>query len=816
MSLDLSRLEKPRISGGKTIARCPACAETGNDTGADHLFINSDGKFGCVLYQSTDGTEHRKRIFELAGIADVKPPRDKSTWTALASAPPSAPFPSLKHFKHGMPVSHWIYGTASGDMAGIVARFDLPDGRKETLPLAWCRDQDGRTEWRWKSMTDPRPLYGLPLTEDFVVLVEGEKCADAVLAAGIPATTWAGGSSAMHKTDFSPLKGKTVVIWPDADAPGQRALASLVHILSGIAGAVLVVPIPDGMPEGWDAADTTPAEISRLVADASPLPEDEPDRDCFDEQDDMRYTDRIQEMPFRLLGMDDGVMRYMPDNGQHIVSIPPCGHSKLNLMQLAPLQTWESVFPGKSAADWEAAANSLIQFSQSMPKFDPRSIRGRGCWIDGDDVIYHAGNKIAVNGVIGPIQAYNSPTRAIYEGGLSISIDTGDISRNAESAKIIELCDALPFDQPLLGKMLAGWMALAPICGALSWRPHIWVTGASGSGKSWITGNIIFPLAGKSAIYVKGNTSEAGIRGRIGCDALPVLFDEAEAENQRSIPRMDGVMELARQSSSEDGGGIVKGTQNGGSVTYMVRSMFCFASIGVAAVKKADTSRISVLSLRKDNNPAQFDAVKALWRATAASPAYCSRFRARAVRNAMTTRANAEVFCEAATAFTGDKRSADQVGTLLAGAFSLTSTKPISVAAATAWLEKQDWSGFKVDAVDSDENQCLAHLLSCMVRVEKQYGTESITLDEAIERARMGPSPSPEELALQRMGIKIATDSVTVSNTHQGLERAFSDTPWAGSKWKGQLLRVPGALQERNPVRFGPSVVQRAVKIPCF
>ena len=601
-------------------------------------------------------------------------------------------------------------------------------------------------------MPDPRPLYGMPFTDQPVVLVEGEKCAEAVMACGIQATTWAGGSSAIHKTDFSPLAGKTVIIWPDNDQPGFRAAASLIALLQPIAGELRVVSIPDGMPEGWDAADSS--DIKSIIANAT-APEPDAHEDCFEPESEPIARDRIHDMPFRLLGMDDGVMRYMPDNGQHIVSIPPCGHSKLNLMQLAPLQAWEEVFPGKSSPDWEAAANSLIQFSQSLPKFDPRCIRGRGCWIDGEDVIYHAGNKLAVNGAITTIPSYNSPTRAIYESGLSIIMDTADASRNAEAAKLIELCDALPFDQPLHGKLLAGWMALAPICGALMWRPHIWVTGASGSGKSWITGNIIFPLAGKSAIYVKGNTSEAGIRGRIGCDALPVLFDEAEAENQRSIPRMEGVMELARQSSSEDGGGIVKGTQNGGSITYMVRSMFCFASIGVAAVKKADTSRISVLSLRKDNNPAQFEAVKALWRATVASQAYCSRFRARAVRNAITTRANAEIFSDAATAFTGDKRSADQVGTLLAGAFSLTSTKRISCNAAVAWLEKQDWSGFKIDAIDSDENQCLAHLLSAPIRIERQHGTETITVDEAIERARSDDSLGPEALAMLRIGLHV-------------------------------------------------------------
>ncbi|MES2923831.1 MAG: hypothetical protein V4819_19915 [Verrucomicrobiota bacterium] len=138
MSLDLPHLEKPRFQSGKIIARCPACAETGADTGANHLFINADGKFGWVLYQSTDGADHRKSIFELAGIADDKPTQagDKPIWTALSSAAASAPFPPLNHHKHGAPSAHCTFRTASGATAGIV---DLAEGKNETLPRAWCR-----------------------------------------------------------------------------------------------------------------------------------------------------------------------------------------------------------------------------------------------------------------------------------------------------------------------------------------------------------------------------------------------------------------------------------------------------------------------------------------------------------------------------------------------------------------------------------------------------------------------------------------------------------------------------------------------------
>lgn len=533
--------------------------------------------------------------------------------------------------------------------------------------------------------------------------------------------------------------------------------------------------------------------------------------DVFQPTDEKAHP--LDDMPFQLLGMDDGVMHYMPNNGQHVVTLAPSQHTKLNFLQLADLHIWEEHFPQKNGADWDAVANWLIQTSQAMPKFDARRIRGRGCWIDGNDVVYHAGDSLAVNAQSMPIPAYDSPTRSIYEGGRAIALEVNNPAKNSESARLLELCDTLTWDNQLSGKLLAGWIALAPICGALNWRPHIWVTGSAGTGKTWIMGNIVAPMVGKSSVFVQGNTSEAGIRGQLRSDALPVLFDEAEAENQRGIMRMEAVMELARQASSESGAGIVKGTQTGGSITYMVRSMFAFSSIGVAAVKKADTSRISVLSLIKSNDPAQFAVVKAIWKETTADPKYCERIRARSINNAITIRDNAEIFSAACVEFTGDKRSADQIGTLLAGAFSLSSKKRITPEAAHFWLSQQDWSQFKTDEIDTDEHQCLAHLLAAEIRIEREKGFSFISIGEAIESARDQISPFYDE-NLQRIGIKIDDSGVYIANSHQGLERIFAGTAWEGAKWRGQFLRISGAKSAKSVVRYAGNVIKRAVFVP--
>jgi hypothetical protein len=65
MSLDLSKLKNVQHKDGKIIAQCPACAAHGHDATADHLFINEDGRYGCVANQGDPA--HRKEIYKLAG-----------------------------------------------------------------------------------------------------------------------------------------------------------------------------------------------------------------------------------------------------------------------------------------------------------------------------------------------------------------------------------------------------------------------------------------------------------------------------------------------------------------------------------------------------------------------------------------------------------------------------------------------------------------------------------------------------------------------------------------------------------------------------
>jgi len=74
MSLDTTKLEnvKTKPGGGKITARCPACKASGGDVKGEHLFVNTDGKYGCVAHPRDK--EHNKAIFAAVGVKDDKAP----------------------------------------------------------------------------------------------------------------------------------------------------------------------------------------------------------------------------------------------------------------------------------------------------------------------------------------------------------------------------------------------------------------------------------------------------------------------------------------------------------------------------------------------------------------------------------------------------------------------------------------------------------------------------------------------------------------------------------------------------------------------
>jgi KaiC/GvpD/RAD55 family RecA-like ATPase len=152
----------------------------------------------------------------------------------------------------------WTYYNADGTEAFKVLRFDeckSLKGDKTYRPIH--RDGGGYVEG---DPPGPLPLYNQPELldnrNDPVSLQEGEKAAEAARSIGLLTTTWAHGAESATKTDFRPLAGRDVWLFPDNDAAGRKARAKLCDILLGLdpPARVRVITLA-GLPEGGDIFD---------------------------------------------------------------------------------------------------------------------------------------------------------------------------------------------------------------------------------------------------------------------------------------------------------------------------------------------------------------------------------------------------------------------------------------------------------------------------------------------------------------------------------------------------------------------------------
>ena len=206
----------------------------------------------------------------------------KLKWISVAPVPADAPPPPSEHFKLGKPSGTWCYRDATGAVLGYVLRFDGAEGKQFRPLTLWRSAASDKLEWRCESWPPKRPLYGLQSLAARpsapVLALEGEKSADAAthLLPGFVPVTSPNGSKSAGKADWSPLKGRAVVVWPDADAAGLD-YARQVAKLAAAAGAVSVaiVPPPAGVKDGWDAADAladgwTAERAAELIAAAVP------------------------------------------------------------------------------------------------------------------------------------------------------------------------------------------------------------------------------------------------------------------------------------------------------------------------------------------------------------------------------------------------------------------------------------------------------------------------------------------------------------------------------------------------------------------
>jgi len=613
-----------------------------------------------------------------------------------------------------------------------------------------------------------------------------------------------------------------LVAFPDFahDAPGKPTDFNDLHAAQGLDAvraaieAVLHPPArPAPAPQPEPAAPVAPWEDDPDDAPdetlAAPLPEPVAGADDPIGPEANSY--------FTVLGYDRKTYYVLQHLKKQIAEISAGGMSETGLIELAPLNWWELEFPGgKAKFDTKMAAEFLIRTAEKKGIFDTERIRGRGAWLDAGRVVYHHGSHLSVDGARTAVTSIQSSY--VYELAKSMQMPAEVMLSDDDGKCIVDVIKMFRWGVSGSALLFAGWIALAPICGAIPWRPHVWLTGGAGSGKSTLAKFGHAMLKGTD-VFAQGNSSEAGIRQRLRADARPVVMDESESNEEGDAKRIQSILGLIRQASTESDAETLKGTTDGSGMTYHIRSMFCLASIQVALKHKADIDRLTVLSLRsgKSSDSGEWLQIKeAMYQLTDKDATIRARLLRRCIDMLPVTLKNIEVFSAAGADFFGSQRDGDQYGALLAGAWSLMSQKVATPEQARKVFASHNWHDLR-DNHDTDESQsALQALLGSLVRIK---GGIEVSVYELVCAASGRPVASLDvndvtaEAILQRHGMRVKDGYLMLANGHKEITALMQGTTFEAD-WRGVLARVEGADKNgNNPARFN-GVLTKCIRLP--
>ncbi len=141
---------------------------------------------------------------------------------------------------------------------------------------------------------------------------------------------------------------------------------------------------------------------------------------------------------------------------------------------------------------------------------------------------------------------------------------------------------------------VVGWVLAQYIQMIWSWRPHMWVTGQSGSGKTLLQ-QLVSTLGGELSLPCEGQTlTEPGLRQSIGSHSCLVQIDEMEPG-----PHREAILKFIR-SAGRGVGKTRKGSAGQKPITARFNHMVLLSSIEMGIGKEAEVGRYLRVETRKD------------------------------------------------------------------------------------------------------------------------------------------------------------------------------------------------------------------------
>ena len=523
--------------------------------------------------------------------------------------------------------------------------------------------------------------------------------------------------------------------------------------------------------------------------------------------------------PVRCLGQEGASNVYYSIPHRCVYKLKANEHTRAHLYRMAALTDYarwlapelsdlppaaqEKAMDEREGAIMRRAGRLLLELTGGK-QYNPDMLRGRGVWRDADGgILYNAGDAcflVLPDGSMEQVDGVRG--RYIYDAGAPLIHPADDSLTDEEGARLVDFFNARPWALPCAGELVAGWLACAFLAGLLPFRPHIWVNAPALTGKSALMRDVLRVLGGRGdveevagghAVQLEGgDTTPNAVHQKIGHDALPVVFDEAESSGgARRARNMEGLLALVRSAATSGDVGLSKGGADGTPKNYVLRCCFLLFSIANNLDRDSDTSRFLVLRLF----PLLDDAARAaMWQRQEAARAmtqghdFPPRLFTRLLRAVPALMDNAQAIRAHLMAAGHNARRAELLGYLLAGAHALAKRgavtdedKAHAAEVAQAVEETQER--------ESDKQRCLDALLGHSVSLHGVPANVARLCQMVRDAAENNVNDAADAArALESLGLewKDRHNALQVNPAAPGLKGVFKGTDWEG----GRIMHV--------------------------
>lgn len=450
-------------------------------------------------------------------------------------------------------------------------------------------------------------------------------------------------------------------------------------------------------------------------------------------------SDFIEIIP---LGYNQGNNYYFSTSKKQILEFSKADHGPQNFMLNAPRKYWGDRFGyilnkeglPTNSPDWNKVIEELGKRCVKAGPFNFSKIRGVGAWLENDDILVNLGDRLYYKNQMMPLFNHGIRTDHFYEAGSLIKIDFDRPLSDSDCNKFVQAFSMLSYKKPSDYIVLLGWLFSSQVFGAIPWRPHIWLTGERGCGKSTILRYIHACM--KFSVMIQDSTV-SGIRQRINNNACTIINDESEPNNDRDRERLADLLTLARQSSTRSDYEVLRGSAGGKATSYNTTANFCMGSIQVAEMNGADLSRFFVIEMANVENQSHAEFVRLDNAMNELIPMVDGLF-ARAVKSFPTFNLNIERCKNYIKNKNIEARQADQLAPIIAGYHAFFSTEEIEDSFIEGAIKAMDFQGssYVENNNENDSEKCFSQI------TQLQIPGQPITVGQILEKF---PYANPEK-----------------------------------------------------------------------